>query len=101
MPQQEAYVIERFGKFTKVLDPGFCLLVPFMDQIAYVHSLKEQTVDIPEQPAVTTDNVSIQVNGVLFATVISTFSLKSSDYYFSLELKLVMLETLKPFYRAM
>ncbi|KMT16444.1 hypothetical protein BVRB_3g050670 [Beta vulgaris subsp. vulgaris] len=70
VPQQEAYVIERFGKFTKVLDPGFCLLVPFMDQIAYVHSLKEQTVDIPEQPAVTTDNVSIQVNGVLFATIV-------------------------------
>uniref|UniRef100_A0A7C9E1S2 Band 7 domain-containing protein n=1 Tax=Opuntia streptacantha TaxID=393608 RepID=A0A7C9E1S2_OPUST len=70
VPQQEAYVIERFGKFSKVLEAGLHLLIPFVDRIAYVHSLKEQTIEIPEQPAVTTDNVSIRVNGVLFVKVI-------------------------------
>ncbi|KAL2921590.1 Stomatin-like protein 2 mitochondrial [Bienertia sinuspersici] len=70
VPQQEAYVIERFGKYTKVLEPGLRLLLPFVDKIAYVHLLKEQTVEIPEQPAVTTDNVSIHVDGVLFATIV-------------------------------
>lgn len=69
VPQQEAYVVERFGKYSKVLDPGFQLLAPFVDRISYVHCLKKQTIDIPEQPAVTTDNVSITVDGVLFASV--------------------------------
>ncbi|XP_021725722.1 stomatin-like protein 2, mitochondrial [Chenopodium quinoa] len=70
VPQQEAYVIERFGKFSSVLEAGLHLLIPFVDRIAYIHSLKEQTIEIPEQPAVTTDNVSIRVNGVLFVKVI-------------------------------
>lgn len=70
VPQQEAYVIERFGKFSKVLEAGLHLLIPFVDRIAYIHSLKEQTIEIPEQAAVTTDNVSIRVNGVLFVKVI-------------------------------
>ncbi|KAL9240236.1 hypothetical protein vseg_014480 [Gypsophila vaccaria] len=70
VPQQEAFVIERFGKFHKVLEAGLHLLVPVVDQIAYIHSLKEQTIEISEQPAVTTDNVSIRVNGVLFVKVI-------------------------------
>lgn len=69
VPQQEAYVIERFGKFSKVLEAGLHLLIPFVDRIAYIHSLKEQTIEIPEQAAVTTDNVSIRVNGVLFVKV--------------------------------
>lgn len=70
VPQQEAYVIERFGKFSNVLEAGLHLLIPFVDRIAYIHSLKEQTIEIPEQPAVTTDNVSIRVNGVLFVKVV-------------------------------
>ncbi|KAK9724143.1 hypothetical protein RND81_05G051300 [Saponaria officinalis] len=70
VPQQEAFVIERFGKFYKVIEAGLHVLVPLVDQIAYIHSLKEQTIEIPEQPAVTTDNVSIRVNGVLFVKVI-------------------------------
>lgn len=69
MPQQEAYVIERFGKFSRVLGGGVHLLVPLVDRIAYIHSLKEQTIEIPEQTAVTTDNVAIRVNAVLFVKV--------------------------------
>lgn len=69
VPQQEAYVIERFGKFSRVLGGGVHLLVPLVDRIAYIHSLKEQTIEIPEQTAVTTDNVAIRVNAVLFVKV--------------------------------
>lgn len=63
-------MIERFGKFSKVIEAGLHVLIPVVDRIAYIHSLKEQTIEIPEQPAVTTDNVSIRVNGVLFVKVI-------------------------------
>ncbi|XP_057547698.1 uncharacterized protein LOC130826155 [Amaranthus tricolor] len=70
VPQQEAYVIERFGKFSRVLGGGVHLLVPLVDRIAYIHSLKEQTIEIPEQTAVTTDNVAIRVNAVLFVKII-------------------------------
>ncbi|XP_074284562.1 uncharacterized protein LOC141609398 [Silene latifolia] len=70
VPQHEAFVIERFGKFHKVLEAGLHVMVPFVDRISYIHSLKEQIIDIPEQPVVTTDNISIRVNGVLFVKVI-------------------------------
>ncbi|XP_074282320.1 uncharacterized protein LOC141606871 [Silene latifolia] len=70
VPQQEAFVVERFGKFHKVLEAGLHVLLPLVDSISYVHSLKEQIIEIPEQPAVTTDNVSIRVNGVLFVKII-------------------------------
>ncbi|XP_074282339.1 uncharacterized protein LOC141606885 [Silene latifolia] len=68
--QQEALVIERFGKFTKILEPGLHFLVPIVDKIAYIHSLKEQMIEMQEHPAVTTDNVSIRVNAVLFVKVV-------------------------------
>ncbi|KAF1740163.1 hypothetical protein MXB_1932, partial [Myxobolus squamalis] len=53
VPQQEAWVVERFGRFFKVLSPGLQILVPFVDQISYIHSLKEVAVNIAEQTAIT------------------------------------------------
>lgn len=69
VPQQNAYIVERLGKFSKVLRAGFHILVPFMDVLSYKHSLKERAVDIPEQICITRDNVQVGVDGVLYIKV--------------------------------
>ena len=69
VPQQNAYIVERLGKFSKVLRAGFHILIPFMDVLSYKHSLKERAVDIPEQICITRDNVQVGVDGVLYIKV--------------------------------
>ena len=59
VPQQSAYVIEYLGKYSRTLQAGFHILVPFVERIAYRHSLKEQALDIPEQTCITKDNVQV------------------------------------------
>ncbi len=70
VPQQNAYVVERLGKFSRVMKAGFHILVPFMERVAYKHSLKEQAVDIAEQICITKDNVQVGVDGVLYMQVL-------------------------------
>ncbi len=70
VPQQNAFIVERLGRFAGVLSPGFHILVPFVDVIRYKHTLKEQAVDIPEQVCITKDNVQVAVDGVLYMKVI-------------------------------
>jgi regulator of protease activity HflC (stomatin/prohibitin superfamily) len=70
VPQQEAFVVERLGRFHKALDAGFHILLPFVDVIRYKHSLKENAIDIPEQVCITRDNVQVGVDGVLYLKVI-------------------------------
>ena len=70
VPQQNAYVVERLGRFSGVLDAGFHILVPFVDAIRYRHSLKEQAIDIPEQICITRDNVQVGVDGILYLKVL-------------------------------
>ena len=70
VPQQTAYVVERLGRYHRVLDAGLHILIPFIDNIRYRHNLKEIVLDIPAQVCITKDNVSVSIDGVLFFRVI-------------------------------
>jgi regulator of protease activity HflC (stomatin/prohibitin superfamily) len=70
VPQQNAFVVERLGRFSSSLNPGFHILIPFIDRVAYRHSLKEHAIDIPEQVCITRDNVQVGVDGVLYMQVL-------------------------------
>lgn len=72
VPQRSEFIIERLGKFSKSLGAGFHILVPFLDKVAYKRSLKEEVMDIPSQDCITTDNVSVSVDGVLYLQVIDS-----------------------------
>jgi regulator of protease activity HflC (stomatin/prohibitin superfamily) len=69
VPQREQFVVERLGKYAKTLDAGFHILVPFVDVVAYKHTLKEQTVDVPSQSCITKDNISVEIDGVIYMQV--------------------------------
>ena len=69
VPQQKAVVIERFGKFSKTLTPGFHFLIPVIDNDAYHHSLKEEVYPVNTQMAITKDNVTIHIDGVLYLRI--------------------------------
>ena len=77
VPQRSEYIIERLGKYQSTLSAGFHLLVPFIDRVAYQRSLKEEVLDIPSQGCITSDNVTVEVDGVLYIQVIDA---KSSAY---------------------
>ncbi len=70
VPQQSGYVVERLGRFSRTLQAGFHILIPFLERIAYKHSLKEQAIDISEQLCITRDNVQVGVDGVLYLQVL-------------------------------
>jgi len=70
VPQQSAFIVESLGKYSKTLSAGFHILIPFIDKIAYKHSLKEQAVDIAEQVCITRDNVQVGIDGVLYLQVL-------------------------------
>lgn len=73
VPQQTAWIVERMGKFNRILEPGLAILVPFIDRIAYVKSLKEVAIEIPKQSAITADNVTLELDGVLFTRVFDAY----------------------------
>ncbi|XP_073511175.1 stomatin-like protein 2, mitochondrial [Phyllobates terribilis] len=73
VPQQEAWVVERMGRFYRILEPGLNLLIPFLDRIRYVQSLKEIVINVPEQSAVSLDNVTLQIDGVLYLRVMDPY----------------------------
>ncbi|MBM4337306.1 MAG: paraslipin [Deltaproteobacteria bacterium] len=70
VPQQAAYVVETLGRYSRTLQAGFHILMPFVDRVAYRHELKEQTIDIAEQVCITRDNVQVGVDGVLYLQVL-------------------------------
>ena len=69
VPQQQAWVVERLGRFQLTLKAGLNFIVPFIDTIAYKHSLKEDAFDIPSQTAITRDNVTLVVDGILYIKI--------------------------------
>jgi len=86
VPQQSAYVVERLGRFHNVMQAGFHILVPFVDNIRYRHSLKEIAIDIPAQVCITRDNVQVGVDGILYLKVLSPerASYGIADYHFAI-----------------
>ena len=82
VPQQNAWVVERLGKFRLSLQPGFNLIVPFIDRVAYRHSLKEVPLDIAEQVCITKDNTQLAVDGIIYFQVVDPrlASYGTSDY---------------------
>ncbi|MCI5071718.1 paraslipin [bacterium] len=70
VPQKQAYIVERLGKYSKTLRAGLHILVPFVDRVAYQHSLKEVALDVPSQTCITRDNIAVEVDGVLYLQVI-------------------------------
>ena len=86
VPQQSAYVVEYLGKYSRTLSAGFHILVPFVEVVAYRHSLKEQAIDIPEQTCITRDNVQVGIDGVLYLRVLDPqlTSYGITDYIFAI-----------------
>jgi len=82
VPQQNSWVVERFGKYHASLSPGLNILVPFIDRVAYKHSLKEIPLDVPSQVCITRDNTQLQVDGILYFQVTDPMraSYGSSNY---------------------
>ncbi len=70
VPQKSAYILERLGKYRGTLEAGFHVLIPFLDRIAYKHSMKERAVDVPPQVCITKDNISVEVDGILYLQVV-------------------------------
>jgi regulator of protease activity HflC (stomatin/prohibitin superfamily) len=86
VPQQEAWIVEHLGKYNGTLNAGFHILIPFLDRIAYKHSLKESAYDTPRQICITRDNVQVEIDGVLYLQVVDPerASYGISDYLFAI-----------------
>jgi len=86
VPQQSAYVVENLGRYSRTVQAGFHILVPFIERIAYKHNLKEEAIDIPEQVCITRDNVQVGVDGVLYLQVLeaSKASYGITNYRFAI-----------------
>lgn len=71
VPTQSAYIVERLGKYHQTLGPGFHMLVPFMDKVAFIQDLKEESIEVPPQDCFTMDNVRVEVDGILYISVVN------------------------------
>ncbi|MBP6319988.1 MAG: paraslipin, partial [Rubrivivax sp.] len=82
VPQQTALIVERLGKYDRTLVPGLKFVIPFIERVAYRHSLKEVPLDVPSQVCITKDNTQLQVDGILFFQITDPMraSYGSSDY---------------------
>jgi len=81
VPQQTAWIVERMGKFNRILQPGLAILIPALERIAYVQSLKESAVEIPSQSAITSDNVTLELDGVLYTRVFDPYKARYCSFH--------------------
>src|SRR5437867_1741467 len=70
VPTQSAYVVERMGRYSKTLGPGFHVLMPFLERVTYIQDLKEEAITVPPQTCFTKDNVQVEVDGVIYISVV-------------------------------
>jgi regulator of protease activity HflC (stomatin/prohibitin superfamily) len=86
VPQQHAWVVERLGKYDRTLTPGLSFVVPFLERVAYKHSLKEVPLDVPSQVCITKDNTQLQVDGIIYFQITDPMraSYGSSNYVFAI-----------------
>ncbi len=71
VPQQQAWIVERLGKYNKTLQPGLSFILPFIDKVAYKHTLKEKAIDVTQQSAITKDNVTLALDGIIYVRIIN------------------------------
>lgn len=85
VPQRNEYVVERLGKYRDTLEAGFHILIPFIDRVAYRRNLKEEPLNIPSQSCITADNVTLEVDGVLYMQVVNSrlSAYGIADYHFA------------------
>ena len=85
VPQKTVFIVERLGKYSGTLEAGFHILLPFIDRVAYRHSLKEMVIDVPPQTCITKDNIQVEVDGVLYMQVVDPVKAAYgvSDYRFA------------------
>ena len=72
VPQRKEYIVERLGKYSKTLKPGFHALIPFLDVVSYIQDLREETINVPPQECFTKDNVKVEVDGVIYISVLNS-----------------------------
>src|SRR5688500_10755159 len=70
VPQRSVFIVERLGQYNGAMEAGFHIIIPFIDKIMYRHTLKEQAIDVPPQTCITRDNISVEVDGILYLQVI-------------------------------
>ena len=84
VPQQQAWVVQRLGKFNRKIEAGLHLVIPIIDGVVQKHSLKEEAVDVHEQTAITKDNVSVRIDGILYLKIIdpvaATYGVSDARY---------------------
>lgn len=85
VPQREQFVIERLGKYSRTLDAGFHILIPFLDKVAYKHSMKEIALDVPQQTCITRDNIAVDIDGIIYLQVVDAraASYGITDYFYA------------------
>ncbi len=84
VPEQESWIVEKLGKFDRKLLPGLSFIIPFIDKVSYKHTLKEQAIDMNEQAAITKDNVTVRIDGVLYLRILDAVAASygaSNPYY--------------------